>query len=539
MVCGHQLGSGIRCGISKHRLLSMSTLCIFLLLSGGLVGPPVSGVPQVGVKSSVSGSPLAVSSGAVRYADQFPGGDAGARIQAAINDLPSTGGTVDARGLAGVQTISTDFGAGLTKSVRLLWGATTFKVKVSISVPRKMDWIGAGMDQTLFDYVGPGQFIKGTGRWSEQTFRDFRATLAGNAQTGVSFIDAQEGAGRCLFENIYLRTNASAGENGIVIRGVDPQSGRANADQFNNLFININTYSAQGEASGAALSFLGRPVEGGRVNANRVLGGVFDGFATGILIHSGNTNTIINPYFNGPDSKAAILIRGGSETFGNMIIEPGVDSAVRGAKIVLGDTQTVRNPVYKATIVAGLSLINPSDVTVQENVPGNVRYSMLGRSVFIGGSASRLNDDDGAIVRSIQDQGLLNVRAGSNRAGGLLLLSGVGYTGGVNAVSDHGGVSVSVQDSPVAQFRIVKTANGYNFAKLAWVDSSGNAIFTGFVASKAAAFAALANCDGNLDGAMRAVTDSTTAAWGATISGGGRNHVLAYCDGRHWTVAAK
>jgi len=38
---------------------------------------------------------------------------------------------------------------------------------------------------------------------------------------------------------------------------------------------------------------------------------------------------------------------------------------------------------------------------------------------------------------------------------------------------------------------------------------------------------------------MEAVTDSTTNTWGGTITGGGADHVLAYCDGTNWTVAAK
>jgi hypothetical protein len=43
---------------------------------------------------------------AVRYAQQFPGPNAGAKIAAAIADLPVTGGTVDARGFEGAQTIT-------------------------------------------------------------------------------------------------------------------------------------------------------------------------------------------------------------------------------------------------------------------------------------------------------------------------------------------------------------------------------------------------------------------------------------------------
>ena len=41
------------------------------------------------------------------------------------------------------------------------------------------------------------------------------------------------------------------------------------------------------------------------------------------------------------------------------------------------------------------------------------------------------------------------------------------------------------------------------------------------------------------EGMMVAVTDSSTATWGDTITGGGANHVLAYYNGTNWTVAAK
>ncbi len=55
----------------------------------------------------------------------------------------------------------------------------------------------------------------------------------------------------------------------------------------------------------------------------------------------------------------------------------------------------------------------------------------------------------------------------------------------------------------------------------------------------ATTFSTLAACSSSLEGAFRAVTDSTTNTWGATITGGGTNHVLAYCDGTNWTVMAK
>ena len=42
-----------------------------------------------------------------------------------------------------------------------------------------------------------------------------------------------------------------------------------------------------------------------------------------------------------------------------------------------------------------------------------------------------------------------------------------------------------------------------------------------------------------IEGMLVAVTDSTTAIWGATITGSGANHVLAYYNGSAWTVAGK
>ncbi len=52
------------------------------------------------------------------------------------------------------------------------------------------------------------------------------------------------------------------------------------------------------------------------------------------------------------------------------------------------------------------------------------------------------------------------------------------------------------------------------------------------------AFASLPACNSRSEGELAAVTDSTTATWGATITGSGPHHVLAYCDGTHWTVMA-
>ncbi len=50
---------------------------------------------------------------------------------------------------------------------------------------------------------------------------------------------------------------------------------------------------------------------------------------------------------------------------------------------------------------------------------------------------------------------------------------------------------------------------------------------------------ALPTCNSTADGQSRAVTDSATATWGATVTGSGSNHVLVYCNGTSWTITAK
>lgn len=87
------------------------------------------------------------------------------------------------------------------------------------------------------------------------------------------------------------------------------------------------------------------------------------------------------------------------------------------------------------------------------------------------------------------------------------------YAGGAEAVriSTTGGVSVGVTTNPGS----------------------------GVLQLKKQAFSSLTACSSTLEGSLAAVNDSSTATWGATITGSSTNHVLAYCDGSNWTVAGK
>lgn len=65
----------------------------------------------------------------IREASQFSGADFGAKVTAAILDLPSTGGTVDARALEGAQSAASTI--TINKPVRLLLGATVLTLSGS------------------------------------------------------------------------------------------------------------------------------------------------------------------------------------------------------------------------------------------------------------------------------------------------------------------------------------------------------------------------------------------------------------------------
>jgi len=99
-----------------------------------------------------------ISRGRIRYADEFPGADAGEKIVAAIADLPATGGTVDARGLEGAQTFS-----ALTISrnnITVLLGAGTYTQTGQLLITGdNVSIIGLGRGSTVLETSTAGTAI--------------------------------------------------------------------------------------------------------------------------------------------------------------------------------------------------------------------------------------------------------------------------------------------------------------------------------------------------------------------------------------------
>jgi hypothetical protein len=108
----------------------------------------------------------------------------------------------------------------------------------------------------------------------------------------------------------------------------------------------------------------------------------------------------------------------------------------------------------------------------------------------------------------------------SGTATNLVYYTGSGTTvGGDTSTSDDGAGNIGLK-------KITLTGTG----PLAITAAAGLQLPKGV-------FSSFPACSGGIEGDTAAMTD--TNLWGAIITGGGTNHVLAYCDGTGWTVVGK
>ena len=94
----------------------------------------------------------------------------------------------------------------------------------------------------------------------------------------------------------------------------------------------------------------------------------------------------------------------------------------------------------------------------------------------------------------------------------------------------------SVNSSGADVFTSIR-ANPQNSLEVSSGSSPGTSF--GTIRQVPTVFANLPACESTVEGTTATLTDSTVNTFGATVVGDGKYHVLAYCDGTHWTVAAK
>lgn len=193
--------------------------------------------------------------------------------------------------------------------------------------------------------------------------------------------------------------------------------------------------------------------------------------------------------------------------------------ASRGSRGFLQVTnQGARQYAYAFNAVSSMQTGSNADT-----VPWAVGYGCS--ACGIGGSF--VNSSTAAL-----QLGALQGSGGTSDNNTKIVWSSTGFSLGGNTAT--GGMTFQMTTSGTGGALVTKQAGNVGSGDSAQMQ------FSGLAGTTAVAFAALPTCAAGLEGLMRGVTDSDTATWGATVvHTSGTNHVLAYCDGTNWTVAAK
>lgn len=251
----------------------------------------------------------------------------------------------------------------------------------------------------------------------------------------------------------------------------------------------------------------------------------------------GGTYGVSYPLLAGANGDIAISARGSD------YIANGVDSNLfvagdgSGTTIKGGLTTGVNEstlPSYQQYFYSGRNNFIVSDLSHYESgIYANVSGTQTNEA--ISGVASTTGngfeaDGVAAIGIALGNGGVANgilAQAIANGAGvnsprlATAYFLGPSLEGGATAVNSYG---VFVGD-------VVGATNNYSIKTGAGLVNFGDVVRT-----EPTVYSNLPTCNAGLEGGMRTITNSTVNTWGATIAGGGANHVLAYCNGTNWIV---
>jgi hypothetical protein len=197
-------------------------------------------------------------------------------------------------------------------------------------------------------------------------------------------------------------------------------------------------------------------------------------------------------------------------------ITPALDSAIVPSKVA-ADTYApgAKQWLSPNTTTAGLNL--SSAPLPSAPAEGDLAIDPTGNLNWYDGTGWRL----GTVADAALTAGTPVVGDGANHV----------TTGSVTG----SGSFVLSTDPTISNPTITSFVNSnHNHSNAANGGAIANTAFAGPVT-----FATLPACSSSTEGSRGAVSDSTTNTWGAMVTGGGINHILAYCDGTNWTVAAK
>ena len=249
--------------------------------------------------------------GAYISAADVPGDNAGQRISAALDAMPSTGGIVDARALYGAQTISSAL--TIPSKVTLLLGSATFTQSATITVTlgaagTSGKIIGSGPD-TILSYTGSGHAVELSGSGTSSSQVEVSDLSIAGTSSGLSGLHLKA-FNLGLFRNLQISGFTASATSGVLNEG-------ANTITFRDCNIRGNWHgirnvgvvvSATNYAANAVL------FDGGHI-INNVGWGVFE---------DGSQSATVGPNYNNI-YRSTIEFNGvnGSSTTGNVFVQQG------------------------------------------------------------------------------------------------------------------------------------------------------------------------------------------------------------------------
>jgi hypothetical protein len=511
--------------------------------SGSLTLTPASGTT---IDPSINGACVASAQS---------GADAGAKIAAClpggggIGALPTAGGVIDARGFTSAETISTPILLGAVSNITFLFGRTTFTCShtcfqlwsSTTSAATNLAFYGSGVGVTIFKIA------------SSATCSSSSTCNAFGLHNPADTSDADPNSSYITIKDMTLDGNKSNVTNPTPTYDVSHQGILSNgtaSDVFDNIEaknwwfagIGLGLYSSYNSIRNLQCSNDGQ--------------GGTSGY--GCLAIQGTSNYNTASFTSDGDTVGAWLI---NNLEGNRVTGTCYDDSQQC--LVLGDsgsTVTETENVVSVTSVGtpqACSIFGPGkqiDNTVDCVSTGGA-LSIYAQTVNVGSTAThnRFNftvshsEVDGVDVAGSYNQIAVNLTDNSQNSplGGYAIQLSSGATGNYvyGVLTDDQGThtqnGMNLNAGSANNFAsILSTNSGYTADNgtqniLSWTRDGLT------LSAKARTFSDLPSCGAAIEGTTSAITDSTTTTWGATITGSGSNHVLAYCDGTNWTVAAK
>lgn len=187
------------------------------------------------------------------------------------------------------------------------------------------------------------------------------------------------------------------------------------------------------------------------------------------------------------------------------------------------------NAVFAASFVSGLSITNSvltafTSGTVAENaiqLNGDVQHTVISNNPQINAGGAACLQTAGSTV----DLTLNNNVCGMLAASAVQPTSALSLGGTITGFNVKDNILSGSAAGAVGIVASTATITGLN-----WANNTGSVGFP---------FSNFNACAAALQGQTAPISDSTTAVWGATITGGGANKVMGYCNGTAWTVSAK